>query len=705
MKGKKLYRRLQKILSGLIILSLVTLLCFYRINTYNSELQNQRDMENAIMYQFRNQVDENIYLYGSQLEKYLLDENIQNFVRNDELDYYEISRISNELGDNMSYSDDVIWGIFKEGVDLYITGKGVLHDYDVMSSCGFTKSPHMEIENFMKDNMISSYVSASGISENKGRINVLSQRKILNSDNLISFFLSIDIASKIERFEMPEKAGIYIFHNGEKIFSSSGAKNVDIKKIRFYDSQSVNGLQYGIYVPGSYNSLHLLLFFLISTIIIFIGIKLAKRISTWMYRPIDTILKGIQNAENEDVFDEAEYILEKYKKIEEECIASKDLLANENKAAKESFLRDVLFGIADDEEIIRKQKKYGLQNLDNGFIWILIDVEENTGLNQAVHMIFSHQENSEIVQLRPNVYALIIPDKDVNQIEEYIRKLFLIIEDNEGISCYGIIYDEVIYSLKDFAESANKVLSASKVNSLVHKKILVRYHDILDEIRFDYNYPIEIELKIIDYFQNGEYEKEMKLLSKVLDENIPKTELSRGECSEFRFAIISTIKRMINIMNCTESDVFGKEAEAYLELDLCTTGTELKEKILSMFSVINNKMMKIYEKMDKNDVEIFEEYIEKNYMCADLSLVSMAQEFNYSIGYIGRYFKKIMGVNFADYLMRFRIKKATEILDNDNNIKIKELASMVGYDNVNSFIRNFKKVNLVAPNQYRERKK
>jgi len=197
----------------------------------------------------------------------------------------------------------------------------------------------------------------------------------------------------------------------------------------------------------------------------------------------------------------------------------------------------------------------------------------------------------------------------------------------------------------------------------------------------------------------------MKLISKVLDENIPKTKLSRGECSEFSFVIISTIKRMINIMNCTESDVFGREAATYLELDLCTTGTELKEKMLSMFSVINDKMIKIYEKMDKNDVEIFEDYIEKNYMDADLSLVSMAQEFNYSIGYIGRYFKKIMGVNFADYLMRFRIKKATEILDAGDNIKIKELANMVGYDNVNSFIRNFKKVNLIAPNQYRERKK
>jgi len=700
MKGKKLYSRLQKILTGLIILSLVILICFYRISKYNSELRNQRDMENAVMYQFRNQVDEDIYLYGSQLEKYLLDENIQNFVKNDVLDYYEISRISSKLGSDMSYSDDVIWGIFREGVDLYITGNGVLHDYAVMKSCGFKKSPHKEIGSCMKDNMISSYVSASEIS-----VNILSQRQILHSDNLISFFLSIDISGKTERLKMPEKAVLYVFDGGEKIFSSSDAMNVDMKKIRLYDSQSVNGLQYGIYVPGSYNALHLIVFLLFSVIIIFIGIKLAKHISKWMYKPIDTILNGIPNAENEDVFDEAEYILQKYKKIEEECIESKDMLARENKAAKESFLRDVLYGLIDNEEIIRKQKKYGLQNLDDGFIWILIDVEENTGPSQAVHIIFSYLENSEIVQLRPNVYALILPDKDVDQIEEYIRKLFLIIEENEGISCYGIIYDEVIYSLKDFAESANKVLSASKVNSLVHKKILVRYHDILDEIRFDYNYPIEIELKIIDYFQNGEYEKEMKLLSKVLDENIPKTELSRGECSEFRFAIISTIKRMINIMNCTERDVFGKEAEAYLELDLCTTGTELKEKILSMFSVINNKMMKIYEKMDKNDVEIFEEYIEKNYMCADLSLVSMAQEFNYSIGYIGRYFKKIMGVNFADYLMRFRIKKATEILDNDNNIKIKELASMVGYDNVNSFIRNFKKVNLVAPNQYRERKK
>ena len=65
-------------------------------------------------------------------------------------------------------------------------------------------------------------------------------------------------------------------------------------------------------------------------------------------------------------------------------------------------------------------------------------------------------------------------------------------------------------------------------------------------------------------------------------------------------------------------------------------------------------------------------------------------------------FKKCRQINFKDYLSAYRIQKATEIMDDSPWIRVAELAQTVGYDNVNSFIRNFKKLKKVSPGEYKK---
>jgi AraC-like DNA-binding protein len=47
-------------------------------------------------------------------------------------------------------------------------------------------------------------------------------------------------------------------------------------------------------------------------------------------------------------------------------------------------------------------------------------------------------------------------------------------------------------------------------------------------------------------------------------------------------------------------------------------------------------------------------------------------------------------------------QKATEILDKQPYIRVSDLAQKVGYSNVNSFIRNFKKLKHIPPGEYKK---
>lgn len=66
-------------------------------------------------------------------------------------------------------------------------------------------------------------------------------------------------------------------------------------------------------------------------------------------------------------------------------------------------------------------------------------------------------------------------------------------------------------------------------------------------------------------------------------------------------------------------------------------------------------------------------------------------------------FKKEIGEGFYEFLSNYRIKKAKEILVT-TNLKVYEIAKMVGYNDSISFGRAFKKITGTTPNNFRNNK-
>ena len=75
---------------------------------------------------------------------------------------------------------------------------------------------------------------------------------------------------------------------------------------------------------------------------------------------------------------------------------------------------------------------------------------------------------------------------------------------------------------------------------------------------------------------------------------------------------------------------------------------------------------------------------------------------NISASYLSTYFKEKMGTNFSDYVQSHRMKQAIILLET-TELKIVEVASRVGYQSVNSFIRNFKRFTGYPPGEFRKK--
>jgi two-component system, response regulator YesN len=87
---------------------------------------------------------------------------------------------------------------------------------------------------------------------------------------------------------------------------------------------------------------------------------------------------------------------------------------------------------------------------------------------------------------------------------------------------------------------------------------------------------------------------------------------------------------------------------------------------------------------------------------SELSLNWVAHEMLYmNADYLGKLFKKETGEKFSNYVMKTRIKKATELISQEADIKIFELAERLGFgDNPQYFSQVFKKYTGSTPSEY-----
>ena len=150
--------------------------------------------------------------------------------------------------------------------------------------------------------------------------------------------------------------------------------------------------------------------------------------------------------------------------------------------------------------------------------------------------------------------------------------------------------------------------------------------------------------------------------------------------------------------DCGEQEILKKVGKQKKELTYISQGELDKEmeacieKLCSSFSG---------KKGTKGElVAAVRDYIEQCYG-EDLSLSSIADNFHISAPYLSKIFKEESGQNLNQFITEVRMKKAIYFLENSDR-KIADIAELVGYDDVNYFIKVYKKVTGKTPAQGRK---
>ena len=95
------------------------------------------------------------------------------------------------------------------------------------------------------------------------------------------------------------------------------------------------------------------------------------------------------------------------------------------------------------------------------------------------------------------------------------------------------------------------------------------------------------------------------------------------------------------------------------------------------------------------------DFIGAHYSDPNISISLIAQHLGISEGHLSHLFKKETDYTLLNYLTRYRIHKAMELLK-DCRVKIYEVAEQVGYRDITYFSATFKKLVGVSPSEYQD---
>ncbi|WP_167568941.1 response regulator [Brevibacillus migulae] len=139
----------------------------------------------------------------------------------------------------------------------------------------------------------------------------------------------------------------------------------------------------------------------------------------------------------------------------------------------------------------------------------------------------------------------------------------------------------------------------------------------------------------------------------------------------------------------------------YTEVHELQTVLEIFERVKALIGEISGHINDQRENQKNELVEKAMRYMEENYANEELSLQEVATQVHISPTYLSIIFKQEKGVNFSDYLLETRMKKAMEYLRH-HNMKAYEVAEKVGYSNPQYFSVCFKKYTGYSPMDFKK---
>lgn len=443
------------------------------------------------------------------------------------------------------------------------------------------------------------------------------------------------------------------------------------------------------------------------------------------YTPVKSLLNNIADGLNivyDNKTDEYALIEKVFRETLDQNHAIANLLEKKDDVLKQNFFNTVLRGGCSQSEWEDSLRQFDIHPASSQFVVVLFHVEEVSAIfpedeklddwerRQAGNFIILNIM-TELLQGQNTVMGTVINDmpvcivnlpengnekglenirQDIHEGQKAVREYF----NFSILATVSNVHDTYVGICDAYAETVD----AMEYRMLYNEGAIIYYKDLPVPESGSYYYPLENERILINYIKNGDLESAQKIVDEIYEINFRRNVLPLPLAKCLMSDMASTMIKTLGEISSNSKEKFQSSTASVNHLLTCENIYEMQKIMRQLLSEVCGY---VNAKGDQRLQQQVKEFVEQNYSNSQLTVAAIAAYLGLHPTYLSTAFKEKTGVRLLDYIMRFRIRKAKEILNQDQRSSVEEIANRVGYDNLRTFVRVFKKYEGVTPVQYR----
>lgn len=440
--------------------------------------------------------------------------------------------------------------------------------------------------------------------------------------------------------------------------------------------------------------------------IILFGVYIIKRSIKRDYMPLKKIVASTGEifSENSNEYD---IIYRAIKRMKTDNRGLENVLGRQKEQLRNNYLcRCMKYRSATENPVLRR--RYGIDFAGNNFVVLLFHFEDYNNFFENEADIGEEEKFDVIIGLMKNVMEEAAHMNgvrgDIVDIEGTITML-LIFKDALRDTAMDTAMQIAAFG-REFFASQLKVYFKTAVSDLHSgiSGISAAYHQAVNIMEYStvsgdeavltsesipeddsgYHYNFETEQKFMNLIKTGNASEAKNIVENVF------RNFTNGNDADFEavqvYDMIGTLIKVKQDYGCNSVEIPTKWD------DIGQLKEALKASVDDMCEFCSeDKNIRIKEQV--------EEYVENHYKDDNLGVAQMADDLHMHRSYISTMFKNQSGMGVLEYISRYRLEKAKELLA-AGNMTIEQVSAEVGYIDPRTLRRIFKKYEGVTPLQY-----
>lgn len=283
-------------------------------------------------------------------------------------------------------------------------------------------------------------------------------------------------------------------------------------------------------------------------------------------------------------------------------------------------------------------------------------------------------------------------------VTEYLRGIPENFNENGYRTCWGV--GSVVGNTDQiFVSNFNAVQRLNNLDCEENKKDSVLSADTGWDWQ-NIQYSLEDEQRLLNALSQGNQNTSQLVLQDIFSKNAASAKKSKNRMGVFVAALSNTVIRAENMV-ATENS--REKINLYLWQmknvgDLVALARYM-DVIAELFSeIVNHRNASRQQRLITKIYEL----IRDTYRNPQLCLNSISEHFGLTESYVSSFFKQATGKNISQYIEQVRMKKTVELLGKGGR-STTQIAEDVGYSNMNTFYKAFKRHYGINPKAYKEK--